>query len=321
MAKLYKFSCILLAFLCINFVPSLAQKPAFKIIPLGVKGGDDESNLSSYLVAANGSEQYIALDAGTIHAGLKKAIDRKLFHGTPESVERKYIKGYLISHAHLDHLAGLIINSPADTNKNIYALPSVIKILKEKYFTWDAWANFANEGEKPAIGKYTYVPLQEQKPHPLANTNLQATAFPLSHVNPYQSTAFLLQSQNNYLLYLGDTGADRIEKSTKLQQLWQKVAPIIASGELKALFLEVSFPNTQPENQLFGHLTPKLFFEELKNLSALTGADALKKVQIIITHRKPPLSKEKEIQKELAEGNTENYQLIYPQQAKVISLK
>ena len=35
------------------------------------------------------------------------------------------IKGYLISHAHLDHLAGLIIASPDDSNKTIYALPSV----------------------------------------------------------------------------------------------------------------------------------------------------------------------------------------------------
>ena len=34
-------------------------------------GGMDESNLSSYLVAAAGSGDYIALDAGTLNAGIR----------------------------------------------------------------------------------------------------------------------------------------------------------------------------------------------------------------------------------------------------------
>ncbi len=42
------------------------QAPAFTVVPLGVKGGLDESNLSSYLVAAGGTDEYIALDAGTL---------------------------------------------------------------------------------------------------------------------------------------------------------------------------------------------------------------------------------------------------------------
>ena len=45
----------------------------FKVIPLGVKGGLDESNLSAYLVAASGSDQFICLDAGTIYKGLELA--------------------------------------------------------------------------------------------------------------------------------------------------------------------------------------------------------------------------------------------------------
>ena len=45
----------------------------FKVIPLGVKGGLDESNLSAYLVAASGSAQFICLDAGTIYKGLELA--------------------------------------------------------------------------------------------------------------------------------------------------------------------------------------------------------------------------------------------------------
>jgi len=47
------------------------HRPAFSVIPLGVRGGLDESNLSAYLVAAKGSEDYISLDAGPLHRPAK----------------------------------------------------------------------------------------------------------------------------------------------------------------------------------------------------------------------------------------------------------
>jgi len=40
---------------------------SFKIVPPGVKGGIGESNLSVYMVAPNGSTNYICLDTGTLH--------------------------------------------------------------------------------------------------------------------------------------------------------------------------------------------------------------------------------------------------------------
>ena len=151
-----KLSSILFCLLILTTNLSAQQKnTSFKVIPLGVKGGDDESNLSAYLLAPTGSDNYISLDAGTLNYGIQKAIKNRIFKGFSEEVQKTKIKGYLISHAHLDHIAGLIINSPADTNKNIYAMPKVLNILRDKYFTWDAWANFANEGEKPLLNKYS----------------------------------------------------------------------------------------------------------------------------------------------------------------------
>ncbi|MEH3115095.1 hypothetical protein [Pedobacter terrae] len=66
---------------------------AFTIIPLGVKGGDDESNLSSYMIAPKGSNKYVCLDAGTINAGIQKAIDYRSLKGISEEIQRKLIKG------------------------------------------------------------------------------------------------------------------------------------------------------------------------------------------------------------------------------------
>src|SRR5688572_27299998 len=101
--------------------PLLAQKKVFEVVPLGVKGGVDETNLSAYLVAPKNTNTFICLDAGTINAGIEKAIANNAFKVSTNEVLRKYIKGYLISHAHLDHVSGLIINSPADSSKTVYA--------------------------------------------------------------------------------------------------------------------------------------------------------------------------------------------------------
>ena len=309
-------------FLSVYTSNSWGQKigTAFTIIPLGVKGGDDESNLSSYMIAPTGSANYVCLDAGTINAGIQKAIEYKSLSGISEEIQRKQIKGYLISHAHLDHVAGLIINSPADTSKNIYGIPSVLNILRDKYFTWDAWANFANEGEKPQLKKYSYSPLNEGETYRLDGTEMKVRAFELSHGNPYKSTAFLISHNDSYVLYLGDTGADEIEKSDKLANLWQTIAPIINAGQLKAIFLEVSFPNEQPDKQLFGHLTPKLFYSELSKLESLTDAKAFKKISFIVTHTKPPQKTAEKVKKQLISGKSKDLILIFPEQGKYLTI-
>ena len=204
------------------------QQHGFSVIPLGVKGGLDESNLSAYLVAAAGSQNYLCLDAGTLNAGLQKIANSPLFTGiSAEDIQKKHIKAYCISHGHLDHLAGLVLNAPNDLAKPIYAFPSVIDVLKNHYFTWKSWANFASEGEKPILNKYTYKALAPKNEIEVPETGLFLTAFPLSHVAPYESTAFLVRNQQAYLLYLGDTGADTVEKTNQLGQLWESVAPLV----------------------------------------------------------------------------------------------
>ena len=52
-----------------------------------------------------------------------------------------------------------------------------------------------------------------------------------------------MSTNEAYILYLGDTGPDEIEKTDKLQILWQAVAKLIREGKLKGIFIEVSYPN------------------------------------------------------------------------------
>lgn len=303
-------------FLCSLY--SNAQETSFKVIPLGVKGGLDESNLSAYLVAPKNTENYICLDAGTVYTGISKAIHFGAIKGEVGSFFQNNIKGYLISHAHLDHVSGLIMNAPADSPKTIYSSQFVIAIFKSHYFSWKNWANFTDEGEKPQLGTYHYQPLTTQKEYPIKNTELHVTSFSLSHTNPYKSQAFLIRHHSNYILYLGDTGADAIEKSAQLSLLWKEIAPLITSKQLKAIFIEVSFPNSQENTKLYGHLKPSLFYDEMNVLAKHTGINSLNGFPMIITHRKPHKNNEEVIKRELLEANTLHLKLIFPEQGKIL---
>ncbi len=316
-------SILLIAFLHVSGQTNNSSNSTngFKVIPLGVKGGLDESNLSAYLVAARGSNQFICLDAGTIYKGLELAAAKMLFKSTnPSTIQQEQINGYFISHAHLDHTAGLIMNSPNDNAKNLYGLASVLDVFKKNYFTWSAWANFGNEGEAPILKKYTYQTLAPTKEIAIENTGLFVTPFVLSHVKPYESTAFLVRNQNSYLLYLGDTGADKVEQSEQLASLWKTVVPLVMNKQLKGIFIEVSFDNSIPEKALFGHLTPNLLMEEMGKLNQLSNGQ-LNNTPLYVTHIKPCDGCEIKIKSEIQKANQIGLNILYPSQASLIELK
>jgi cAMP phosphodiesterase len=303
---------ILAAAFSFGYIFTLAQT-SFEVVPLGVKGGSDESNLSAYLVGGVSDNAFVCVDAGTVHAGLEKAIVAGTLKGDVTTVLKENIKGYLISHPHLDHVAGLILNSPDDAPKPIYGLPFCLDVIKEKYFSWKSWANFGNEGEKPMLNKYRYTPLVSGQSTALEQTTLRVQAFELSHASPGQSTAFLLEQHGDYLLYLGDTGADEVEQSNKLAALWQQVGGLVKTKKLKAIFIEVSFSNEQPTKLLFGHLTPALLMKELAVLDKASG-NSIAGLPIVITHMKPLNDREEKIKAELNSLNTLGVRLVFPLQ-------
>ncbi|MEN2434332.1 3',5'-cyclic-nucleotide phosphodiesterase [Weeksellaceae bacterium A-14] len=272
----------------------------FRIIPLGVQGGATESNLSAYLITEGKSENYLALDAGTLYSGIDFYLRRKQWAEDPANFLKHNIKGYFLSHPHFDHISGLIVNSPEDTLKNIYLSAYTAEVLQKHVFMWETWANFADTGDQPALAKYHYRILEPQKWLPAEGTTLQMKIFPLSHVGAGKSSAVLLRnSQDRYFLYLGDTGADEIEKTSELKSLWDEIIPLIREGSLKAIAIECSYADGQPSEKLFGHMKPELLIKELAYLAKQSGKKDLNGVKIIITHIKPKKNVEQQIMNEL----------------------
>lgn len=308
---------------------------SFEIIPLGVYGGLEESNLSAYLVSTPASSNYLAFDAGTLLSGLKEAANQKAFSGsdtnpalsTAGTILRDHIKGYAISHPHIDHVSGLIINSTDDSAKPVYGLPETIEALKNHVFNWELWPNFANEGKGFKLSQYRYETMTASVPVSVAGTEWTLTAFPLSHSGANKSTAFLLRSGDDYLLYLGDTGPDDVENTHQLGDIWRHIAPLVRQQQLKGMLIEASYPSSRADNQLFGHLTPKWLCAELSKLAAMVNEaspdKALTGLNVIVTHMKPALTRQnpvETIKKELAAKNTLGVTIIIPQQGKTIFL-
>ncbi len=304
----------------VNVFSQKIQHASFKVVPLGTKGGIDEKNLSAYLVAPIKTNDYISLDAGTIHSGIEKAIENKVFKVSASQVLRKYIKGYLISHAHLDHVSGLIINSAADSSKTVYATNKCMEMIQKHYFNDETWVNFGDKGPGKPLNRYHFQTLNTNEETVITNTSMTVKAFPLSHGNPFESTAFLIKNADSYILYLGDTGPDAVEKSTYLSDLWKTIAPLIKTKKLKGIFIEVSFPNEQSDQFLYGHLTPNHLMKELHLLEELAGKDTLKGFKIIITHLKPPAKNIVKIKEQLKEQNDLGLKIIYPEQGKRFEL-
>lgn len=307
----------------------------FEAIALGTAGGLSEDNLSSFLLAPVDTTDFIALDAGNLLSGIRKAIaegnlpimsipaDSDLTH---EGQVLQNIKAYLLTHAHLDHVAGLVINSPDDTNKDVLGLNSTIDFLRDHLFNWKIWPNFGDEGSAP-LNKYRYVRLTPGEQVPIAGTPMTVEAYPLSHSGipgegTYASTSFLIESGDYYVLYFGDTGPDAVEESNGMNSVWQRVAPLVREGRLRGIFLEVSFPNDRPDNLLFGHLTPSWMMDELRALARQVDADhpetALRGLKVVVTHIKPSFKPGENpaalIAKQLKQLNDLGVHFLLPQQ-------
>lgn len=313
------------------------SEEAFKVIVLGPHGGPRENNMSGYLLGTKSSNNFVCLDAGSLLNGIFIANKKNSFHDIQVNVSsdlnfegeilKNHIKCYLISHAHLDHVAGLVINSTNDTKKTIFGINSTIDFIRDHLFNWDIWPNFGSEGKKPSLNQYLYHRLNLEETIAIPNTEFTVEPFLLSHPDGYQSTAFLLEASGLYALYFGDTAPDALEQKNHMEKIWEKITPLIQQNKLRVIFLECSYEDND-KKELFGHLNPKYMMDEFHKLAKLVDPFypqlALKNFKVIVTHIKESLLKgptsKQLVKEELEKLNTLNIQFIFPEQGQRIEL-
>ncbi|GAA5829490.1 hypothetical protein JCM3766R1_001122 [Sporobolomyces carnicolor] len=229
------------------------------------------------------------------------------------------IKSFSITHSHLDHIAGLVISSAAVqlAAKNVYGLPSTIKNL-ESVMDFGVWPNLGTRDSTGSMRGKAYLwreihatgleTLQEPR-FPLA-TGLTSIAHQISHgTDPvhssadskesYVSTAFFVRNEETLseFLFFGDVEPDSISCDPRTRKVWEATAPKIVDSKLNTIFLECSYPSSQPKDKLFGHLSPPFVLEELQVLSEYVqeererrklgrATEPLEGVHVVIQHIK-----------------------------------
>jgi rSAM/selenodomain-associated transferase 1 len=229
--------------------------PQMRVRALGCHGGESPRHRSTCFLV----DGTVALDAGSLTSGLDLAGQRRLEH-------------IVVSHSHLDHvkdLAGLADNVVGFIKRPIelWATRHTTEVLLRNYFNNAIWPDF------------TRIPTQEQPVYRfrelVPNGEVEVGAYrvraiPVHH--PVESMGLIVhkKGRRGALAFSSDTGPT--------DKFWEAIH---ADGTVKALLLELSFPNRlQNLADIAGHFTPRTMAAELSKLRA--------EIPVYLYHMKPP---------------------------------
>ncbi len=223
-----------------------------KIKVLGGHGGLVKGHLTtSFLI-----DDDLLIDAGAVA-------------GTLSIEDQVNIKHILISHCHLDHvkdLAFICDNCFGLKEKPfmVYTHDTVKNIIKKHLLNDVIWPDFTKlpTPEKPTI---TIESIKEEVRIKLGNFEI----YPVKVNHALDALGFIVEKDEVAILFTSDTGPTN--------RIWEVAKNL---KNLKAIFTEVSFPNSLQEVALISqHHTPHSIGLELKKMP--------ENVPVILTHIKP----------------------------------
>jgi ribonuclease BN (tRNA processing enzyme) len=228
-----------------------------KLRVLGAFGGEGLGQRpSAFLV-----NDKVLIDGGTVSGALSVSEQLEVEHA-------------LISHSHLDHIAGLgylsetfaCCGSPRPVT--IASLEPIVTALKSAVFNNVLWPDFAAIPPASPVLKYrTLVEEAEQRVG-----DLWVQPVPVSHTVP--TTGFIIHDGTSGIIYSGDTGPT--------DALWKAARGLRG---IRAVILECAFPNRLREiAEVACHMTPDRIRKEMDKLPA--------DVPVMIFHVKPQFSEE-----------------------------
>jgi ribonuclease BN (tRNA processing enzyme) len=200
------------------------------------------------------------------------------------------IDDIFLTHSHFDHVKDVPLMTDLLVGKRdkpvvIHGPAETMEAMDEDVFNNRVWPDFRviPTKEKPVLGFHT-MPVDK----PVQCQGYKIRAIPVHH--PVYSVGYIFESKGGAVAFSGDTGPT--------DALWKAIN---ATPNLKAVFLEVSFPNNmQWLADVSGHLTPKTVMSELEKLDR-RGA------RIYLYHLKPSVIGE--VKKEIAALRKEYLQI------------
>ena len=214
------------------------------LLPSAYPGGNGLAYqfATSYLV-----NESIAIDAGCLG-----------FCGEPDDQLR--IKHILISHSHMDHVASLPIfvenvYSGSSDCVTVYGNEAVLDSLQRDVFNSRVWPDFVAMSSPGAAAPFLRLEVLKSG-HPRTLDGLVVRPVTVDHVVP--THGFLLSDEAASVVISSDTGPT--------EAIWREAH---ALPNLKAIFLEVTFPNSmQRLADVSMHLTPSTLAEEIQKMPA-----------------------------------------------------
>mgnify|MGYP000234315469 FL=1 len=224
-----------------------------KLRILGCHGGIGKKlRTSSFLV-----NDRLLLDAGTGVTEL--TIDEMLS-----------VRHVLLTHAHLDHIAGLALMFASVYEDmlepvTLYAPEDVLAVLRKHLFNEELWPDFSKlPSQENALLKLQAI---EEDKAVTITPGFTVTPIALSHT--VKSVAYIIEHNDVRLCFCGDTGPT--------DKIWQTINHLQGVDHL---IIEASYPNEQTNlAQISGHFTPKLLACDLKKIK--------QKPSVHIQHMKP----------------------------------
>lgn len=189
-------------------------------------------------------DDLIAFDAGSLAMGTT-------------AQQRKQIRDVVISHAHLDHIAGLplYIDDLFATIKRpiqIHATEEVIEILERDIFNWSIYPRFSElRNDHGVVLEYRQFEVEKE----FTVKHLTVKAIDVNHKVP--SVGFLVSDGKSSFALTNDTA--------EINHFWDCVNE---QEKLSAIFVECAFPDELGELAANSHhLTPKVLQNELAKLT------------------------------------------------------